>query len=72
MPRLRSLLDRVEIDKAKRAHNCQGNSRHRLVKDERRLKVRTGRNWEHYCLQCARAIVNKDIETLQNLAARLR
>jgi len=69
MPRLRSLVERVEIDQAGRAHNCQGNARHRIQKGDRRLKVRTGRTWEHYCLDCARRIVEKDVSELQALAA---
>ena len=68
MPRLKSLLIRVEVDVAQRAHNCQGNIRHRVERGDKRLKVRNGRSWDHYCLECARSIVRRDIGTLDTLA----
>ena len=64
MPRIRSLLPRIEVDVAKRAHNCKGNRRHRINGGERRLKVRNGRSWSHYCLECASTIVRRDMDKL--------
>ncbi len=71
MPRFRSLLIRTEMDVAKRAHNCQGNTRHRIACGDKRLKVRNGRNWDHYCLECARAIMHRDMATLESHAREL-
>jgi hypothetical protein len=64
---LKSLLIRVEIDEALKAHNCQANARHRLQRGDRRLKVRNGRSWDHYCVSCAAAILSRDIGKLKLL-----
>ncbi len=71
MPRIRSLVTRAEIDVAQRAHNCQGNTRHRIERGDRRLKVRNGRSWDHYCLECAKVIARRDIAALQELSGHL-
>ena len=71
MPRIRSLRIRAQVDVARRAHNCQGNARHRVERGDKRLKVRNGRGWDHYCLECARIIVHRDIEALEALAREL-
>ena len=67
MPRIKSLRIRAEVDVAQRAHNCQGNVRHRIERGDKRLKVRNGRSWDHYCLECARTIVRRDIGALEAL-----
>lgn len=71
MPRVRSLLERVEIDQAGKAHNCQSNARHRINRGEQRLKVRNGRSWDHYCLECAKNIARRDIATLEGLVSEI-
>ena len=71
MPRIRSLRIRTEVDAAMRAHKCQGNVRHCIERGDKRLKVRNGRSWEHYCLDCARRIVARDIDALDALAREL-
>lgn len=72
MPRVKSLLIRAEIDEAKKAHNCQANATHRIERGDRRLKVRNGRSWDHYCIPCAVVIIGRDIATLQALQPRLQ
>jgi hypothetical protein len=67
MPRIKSLLIRVEIDQAINAHNCQANAKHRLQGGDRRLKVRNGRSWDHYCAACAAVMIQRDIAELQEL-----
>ena len=67
MPRVKSLLIRVETDEAQRAHNCQASAKHRIQRGDRRLKVRNGRSWDHYCVPCAIAILERDIAELQTL-----
>lgn len=64
---IRSLVDQVQIDRALHAHNCQANAKHRIQKGDVRLKVRTGRSWEHYCVLCAQKIIERDIEKLTAL-----
>jgi hypothetical protein len=72
VPRIKSLLIRVEIDEVQRAHNCQASAAHRLVRGDRRLKVRKGRSWDHYCVSCAVAILQRDISELQELQRRFQ
>ena len=71
MPRIRSLVERILVDEASRAHDCQANARHRIQRGDKRLKVRNGRSWDHYCLGCAQAIVDRDIGKLNELIEEL-
>lgn len=71
MSRLRSLIIHAEVDTAKKAHDCRSNHRHRIESGDRRLKVRNGRSWQHYCFECAKAIVRNGISTLEVLASTL-
>ena len=71
MGNIRSLRIPTRVDVAHRAHNCQGNARHRIEGGDKRLKVRNGRGWDHYCLDCARKIVHRDIDALEALAGEL-
>jgi hypothetical protein len=67
VPRIKSLLIRVEVDEAQKAHNCQANAAHRLERGDKRLKVRNGRSWDHYCAACAALMIQRDIAELQAL-----
>lgn len=71
MPRPKSIIQRVEVDHAQRAHNCQHNSSHRIQRGDARLKVWDGRSVDHYCAACAHAIIDRDKEKLQKLAEEL-
>lgn len=71
MPRIKSILIRVEIDQAQKSHNCQASVRHRIEREDTRLKVRNGRSWDHYCVPCAVLIIERDIAELQDLQRRL-
>ena len=71
MPRIKSIVIRAEVDEASWAHNCQGNASHRVNKNDTRLKVRNGRSWDHYCLECAITIVKRDIEKLNIMLKQL-
>jgi len=64
---IKSLVVRVEVDTAGRAHNCQANAKHRIKKGDVRLKVRNGRSWNHYCRACAETIIARDITKLAAL-----
>ncbi len=64
---IKSLVTRVEIDTAGKAHNCQASAKHRIEKGDERLKVRNGRSWDHYCLDCAKKIIERDIEKLKEI-----
>jgi hypothetical protein len=70
VPRIKSLLKGVKLEEAKRAHNCQANSGHRIRAGEMRLSVRNQRgNWDRYCLDCATKIVRGDLARLEDLAS---
>ncbi|MDY0279023.1 MAG: hypothetical protein RBR35_00510 [Salinivirgaceae bacterium] len=71
MARIKSLIEQVGIDTAGRAHDCQGNARHRIEKGDVRLKIRNGRGWDHYCCACAETIIVRDIHKLSNLKVEL-
>lgn len=72
MPRPKSILQRVEVDEAQKAHNCQHNGKHRLERGHKRLKVWKDRSQDHYCAACALAIIERDIATLKSLAHMLQ
>jgi hypothetical protein len=71
MPRVRSLVTHVELDVALKAHDCQGNSQHRILRGSSRLKVRNERGWDHYCLSCAKVIIERDIAHLRGVVTQL-
>lgn len=71
MPK-KSLVQRSEVDKVQKAHNCQANANHRLKRGDRRLKVYVDRSHSHYCGDCALRIIEQDIAKLQELAGQLR
>lgn len=64
---IRSLVNRCEFDTAGNSHNCQANENHRILKGQSRLKVRKGRSWDHYCMDCAKKIIEKDYAKLRIL-----
>jgi hypothetical protein len=68
----KSLVQRSEIDRAQKAHDCQANARHRLEKGDPRLKVYVERSYDHYCAKCALKIIEADIAKLQQMAQQLR
>jgi hypothetical protein len=67
--RLRSLLIKVEIDTAQRAHKCQANARHEIKRGDLRLNVRAGRGWDRYCMDCARKIVDGSQASLTTMSS---
>lgn len=71
MARIKSLITRVAIDSAKRAHNCQANACHRIEADELRLNVRNGRSWDRYCFTCALTILERDLKKMREIKTQL-
>jgi hypothetical protein len=63
----KSLVIRVLVDTALASHNCQANEDHRIKKGDVRLKVRKGRSWDHYCRECADAMIVDGIQKLEGL-----
>ena len=60
------------VDEVKHAHDCQHNAAHRLKQGDKRLKLRVGRTYEHFCSVCALDTIQRDIAKLQALADQLR
>jgi hypothetical protein len=72
MAGLKTLLLRAEIDVALHSHRCRRNKNHLIARGQRRLKVRAGRSWKHYCLHCAVRIVERDSALLSALASAIK
>jgi len=74
-PRQRPLstlfYEEPEIDVAARSHTCRRNEAHLIARGQRRLKVRDGRSWKHYCLECAQKILAHDIAELNDVLNRV-
>lgn len=71
MARPKFILQRIAVDEAQRAYNCQHNSRHRLERGDRRLNIWKGRTPERYCVACALDMIKRDMAKLQEIAAQL-
>jgi len=69
--RLKSFVQSINIDQAQRAHNCQHNAAHRIEMGDRRLKLRVGRAFEHFCRDCALESLRQDVKRLEALIAEL-
>lgn len=69
---MKSILHRLLVDQAGKAHNCKHNKRHRLERGERRLKFKVQRTYEHFCVQCALRMIDKARARLDELEQQLR
>lgn len=61
----------MSVDRASKRHACQHSKKHVIAKGDLRLKVKVGRSYDHYCLQCARRFLLLSIESLQKLESEL-
>lgn len=71
MPRPKSFLKRIIVERVVHAHNCQHNKNHRLEAGDVRLKLTIERTHENYCADCAIQILNRDIERLRCLVEEI-
>lgn len=71
MARIKSIIICTEIDTALKSHNCQANETHRITKGSIRLKVRNGRSYDYYCINCANQILKRDMRKLNDLQAKI-
>lgn len=67
MGKIKSLLTTSSYDTAKKSHKCQSNAGHILVQGSPRLKVKNGMGWDYYCNECAKKIIDNDIQKLNDL-----
>jgi hypothetical protein len=72
MPRPKSLIVRMEITTAGRAHNCRQSDKHRIEKGMHRLTVKSDGDEHHYCIACATSFLAKDVARLQDLLVQTR
>jgi hypothetical protein len=70
MGRLKTLLDKAVVERAKRAHDCQSVSSHRLEMGDLRLSIK-GQGGGNYCKACGLRIIERDLAVLQRLKAQL-
>lgn len=71
MAKPKSFLKSLSIDCAKKAHNCQHNSNHRILKDDKRLGLRVERNTEYFCKECAVKFLEKNLKEIKMLIDEL-
>jgi hypothetical protein len=72
MARPKTFLMRLEVDAARKSHNCQHSDAHRVAMGASRLKVTDGRSSEHYCVACAIKFLEADAARIAVVLAELR
>lgn len=72
MAKPKSFLANILIERAKRSHNCQHNSNHRICAGDVRVKLKVGRKIEYFCSACAMETINRDMEKLRELNEELK
>jgi len=63
----KSVVLNLSVTTAAKGHNCRHNKSHRIGKGARRLTIKVERNQHHYCLTCAKIILEKGILKLQHI-----
>lgn len=67
MAKPKSFVKNISIEKAKKAHNCQHNSKHRILAGDMRVKLKEGRTSEYFCTNCALGTIQRDIAMLEEI-----
>lgn len=67
----KSLTLPLSIDVAERKHKCQHSRSHIIFRGDKRLKVKVGRTYEHYCISCAQKFISNAIQRLEVLSREL-
>jgi hypothetical protein len=68
---MKSFIDSMRVDRAKRSHNCQHNAHHRIAMGDARLAVKVDRTEEKFCKTCALIFLRSDAEKINNLMREL-
>lgn len=58
---MKSAIKNISWDIALNSHKCKNNSKHPITKGDRRLKIKEGRSESHYCIQCAKVILDNGL-----------
>ncbi len=67
MAKPKSFVKSISIENAKKAHNCQHNSKHRILAGDVRVKLKDGRTAEYFCINCALDTIRRDITMLEEI-----
>jgi hypothetical protein len=67
MAKPKSFLKNIVVDKAMRSHCCKHNSNHKIQSGEKRLRLKTNRSHEHFCVKCAVESINADMKKLEEI-----
>lgn len=67
MAKPKSFVKNISIENAKKAHNCQHNSKHRILAGDVRVKLKDGRTAEYFCVNCALDTIRCDITKLEEI-----
>jgi hypothetical protein len=67
----KSLIKTLAVTQAKRAHNCQNNNSHKILKGGWRLEVREGQQTKRYCILCAKSFLKKTKEEIEAIQQQL-
>lgn len=67
MAKPKSFVKNISIENAKKAHNCQHNSKHRILAGDVRVKLKDGRTVEYFCVNCALDTIQRDITRLEEI-----
>jgi hypothetical protein len=65
MGKNKSFVQNISIDTAIKSHLCKHNKKHTIKKGDKRLKLKTIRNPQYYCVECAKESIKIDIAKLQ-------
>jgi hypothetical protein len=71
MAKPKTFLDSMLVDVAKKSHNCQHNSKHRIEMGDKRLSVKAGRGYDRFCKDCAIETLRHDIARIQQTISTL-
>ena len=71
MAKPKSFVKSISVEKAKKAHNCQHNSKHRILAGDMRVRLKVGRTSEYFCTNCALDTIQRDIAMLEDIRKSL-
>jgi len=71
MPRYKSFLKNIKIEKAKRTHNCRFNKNRVIKKGDYRLCLTEGRSDKNYSLEEVLPMIEKDLKKLLEIKSNI-
>jgi len=72
MGRIKSYVKNISIDIAIRSHSCKHDKKHLIKAGDKRLKLIVNRSEQHFCVECAKKSLEKDIEKINKLLDELK